>query len=74
MNREELVELPDMIRVHRWFEEHKLDLTCRISTDSLPDTVDVRVTGEVCCGSLTSDESQWVLIMNFCVALRGGTV
>lgn len=64
-----MVELPDMIRVHDWLEANKVELTCRIRMNHIPDTSDVRLTAEV-----NSDEIQEILLMNFCLALVKGEV
>ena len=64
-----LVELPDMMRVGDWFKTSKLELKCQVRMQNIPDTCDVRVTVEH-----NFDDMLWILMMNFCIALRKGDV
>lgn len=63
------VELPDMDRVRIWFDANKPDIKIQIQLQHIPDTSDVKISA-----TTDSDEMQWVLIMEFCMALRAGKV
>lgn len=69
MDKEALVELPDMMRVQSWFDANKPTVKCRLDVEQVPFLNEYKVILKT-----DSGEVMWYLMMTFCIALRKGEV
>lgn len=63
------VELPDMEKVHDWFEANKGNVICRLETELIRHSHDIKISVRH-----DGDSVQYVLLLKFCMALRKGEV